>query len=145
MLKAAKCLPEKAMQNNTVAQRATAEAGRAPTQPPCPTTGCFHAHAGYPCCKSAGKGVLFQSKIFPDEACAAERQGTRWHSPFTGMTRAFWSCKSEIVPRPCPVGSRRSTLMHEPQQAQPGGSLLSCSRGDREHMGTRATSHAATA
>lgn len=36
MLKAAKCLPEKAMQNNTVRQRALAEAGRAPIQPPPP-------------------------------------------------------------------------------------------------------------
>lgn len=34
MLKAAKCRPEKAMQNNTVTQRALAKAGRAPRSPP---------------------------------------------------------------------------------------------------------------
>lgn len=40
MLKAAKCLPEKAMQNNTVRQRALAEAGRAPIQPPVLSCSC---------------------------------------------------------------------------------------------------------
>lgn len=134
MLKAAKCLPEKAMQNNRVTQRALAEAGRAPITAPCPANGGVHAHATYPCQKHR-KGVLFQSKVFLDEVCTAERWGTWWHSPFTGMTRAICSCKSEIVPRSCFLPSPPT---HEPQQAQPGGFppiLLTWrwgERGDRE-------------
>lgn len=77
-----------------VTQRALAEAGRASRQPLpslCPAVEYFHAHA-----EKCRKGVLFQSEVFPNEVCTAERQSTPRHP----LVQEF---KSPLLRNPCQV------------------------------------------
>lgn len=123
MLKAAKCRPEKAMQNNTVTQRALARAGRAPRSPPA-------LPPGVSMLTRATQAEKAQERCFVSKHNGAEQSvrcrkaGHATAVPVTGLRRALCSCKSETLPMFCVLPSGRSPPTHEHRQVQRRGSLL---------------------